>query len=68
MPAVGYAVKPELFTVRPASVEIETQSELTRGQTVADWQAVETNALICLDVDSEALTTLFTERLTQPVR
>ena len=68
MPAVGYAVKPELFTARPASVEIETRSELTRGQTVADWQAAETNALICLDVDSEALTTLFTERLTQPVR
>ena len=67
MPAVGYAVKPDLFTVRPAQVEIETHSELTRGQTVADWQAAETNARICLDVDSGALTAFFTERLTEPV-
>ena len=67
MPAVGYAVKPDLFTAKPAQVEIETRSELTRGQTVANWQAVETNARICLDVNSGALTALFTERLTQPV-
>lgn len=68
MPAVGYAVKPELFNVRPAHVEIETHSELTRGQTVADWQTEDTNARICLDVDSEALTRLFTERLIQLTR
>ena len=67
MPAVGYAVKPELFTVKPAQVEIETRSELTRGQTVADWQAAEPNARICLEVDSGALTALFTERLTTPL-
>lgn len=67
MPAVGYAVKPELFTVKPAQVEIETRSELTRGQTVADWQAEKTNARICLEVDSGALTALFTERLTKPL-
>jgi inosine-uridine nucleoside N-ribohydrolase len=65
MPAVGYAVKPELFAARSALVEIETRSELTLGQTVADWQAEEPNARICLDVDSEALTALFTERLTK---
>ena len=64
MPAVGYAVEPELFALRPALVEIETHSELTRGQTVADWQAEESNARICLEVDSAALTSLFTERLT----
>ena len=67
MPAVGYAVKPELFTLRPALVEIETHSDLTRGQTVADWQAAEANARICLDVDSQALTGLFTERITRPL-
>ena len=65
MPAVGYAVKPELFTVRPAQVEIETQSELTLGQTVADWQSEEPNARICLEVDAETLTALFTERLSK---
>ncbi len=65
MPAVGYAVNPALFTARPALVEIETHSELTRGQTVADWSATKPNAKICLEVDSAALTNLFTERLCQ---
>ena len=64
MPAIGYAIDPGLFTARPAYVEIETHSELTKGQTVADWNAAEPNARICLEVDAEALTALFTERLT----
>ena len=63
MPAVGYAVNPALFTARSALVEIETHSELTRGQTVADWNAAEPNALICLEVDAAALTDMFTDRL-----
>lgn len=63
MPAIGYAVDPCLFTSRPAYVEIETHSELTKGQTVADWNAAEPNARICLEVDADALTALFTERL-----
>ena len=64
MPAIGYAINPGLFTARPAFVEIETHSELTKGQTVADWNAEETNARICLEVDAAALTAMFTERLT----
>ena len=67
MPAVGYAVNPALFTARPAYVEIETHSELTKGQTVADWNAAEPNARICLDVDSAALTVMFAERLCRGV-
>ena len=63
MPAIGYAIDPNLFTARPAYVEIETHSELTKGQTVADWNAAESNARICLEVDAEALTAMFTERL-----
>ena len=63
MPAVGYAIDPNLFTARPALVEIETHSELTRGQTVADWNAADPNSKICLEVDSAALTAMFTERL-----
>ena len=63
MPAVGYAIDPGLFTTRPAYVEIETHSELTKGQTVADWNAAEPNARICLEVDSTSLTAMFTERL-----
>ena len=65
MPAAGYAIDPGLFTTRPAHVEIETHSDLTRGQTVADWNAEEPNALICLEVDAEALTALFVERLSR---
>ena len=63
MPAVGYTISPELFTTRPARVRIETHSELTRGQTVADWGAKEPNARICLEVDSAGVSALFTERL-----
>ena len=63
MPAVGYAINPALFDARPAFVEIETHSELTKGQTVADWNATEPNARICLDVDAEALAGMFSERL-----
>ena len=63
MPAVGYAIDPGLFTARPAYVEIETHSELTKGQTVADWNAPQPNARICQEVDADALTALFTERL-----
>ena len=63
MPAVGYAVNPGLFGARAARVEIETHSELTRGQTVADWDAAEPNARVCLEVDSAALTDMFTRRV-----
>ena len=63
MPAIGYAIDPGLFVARPACVEIETHSELTKGQTVADWNAAEPNARICLEVDADALTALFTDRL-----
>ena len=63
MPAVGYAVNPGLFTTRSAYVEIETHSELTKGQTVADWSAPQPNARICLEVDAAALTAMFTERV-----
>ncbi len=63
MPAAGYAIDPGLFKSRAAHVEIETHSELTRGQTVADWNAAEPNTRVCLEVDAEALTALFVERL-----
>ena len=63
MPAVGYAINPALFTASPAFVEIETHSELTKGQTVADWNAANPNARICLEVDSAALTAMLTQRL-----
>ena len=65
MPAVGYLIDPTLFSVVPAQVEIETNSNLTRGQTVADWNAPNPNAEVCMEVDSDRLTALFTSRLSQ---
>ena len=44
-------------------MEIETHSELTKGQTVAEWNAAGPNVRICPEVDAEALTAMFTEPL-----
>ena len=63
MPDVGYAINTGPFTARPAVVETENHSELTKGQTVDDWNAAGPNARICLEVDAEALTAMLTERL-----
>ena len=37
---IAYLLKPEIFSGRFVNVEIETQSDLTRGMTVADWWGV----------------------------
>ena len=65
MPAVGYAIAPELFTVVPARVEIETRSDEKRGQTLAVWNDPNPNASVCTGVDAAALTGLFTRRLSE---
>ena len=64
--AVAYAIDPGLFQADDLHVEIETHSELTRGQTVADlrYQGEEPpNAKVCLDVDAARVTELFTQRI-----
>ena len=65
MPYVGYAINPGVFTARPTFVETETHSELTKGQTVAEWNSTQPNARIYPEVDAEVLTTMFTGRLCQ---
>ncbi|WP_269914752.1 nucleoside hydrolase [Acinetobacter sp. HY1485] len=63
---IGYVVKPELFTGRHINVEIETQSELTEGATVADWWKVTNrpaNAYFMNTIDRDAFFDLLTERL-----
>ena len=37
---IAYLLEPSIFTGRHINVEIETESELTRGMTVADWWRV----------------------------
>ncbi|WP_417208167.1 nucleoside hydrolase [Antarctobacter sp.] len=62
----AYLIRPGLFTGRFVNVEIETQSDLTRGMTVADWWHVTDrapNATFMGDIDADGFFTLLTERL-----
>ncbi|MEM8654590.1 MAG: nucleoside hydrolase [Pseudomonadota bacterium] len=62
----AYLIRPDLFTGRHINVEIETQSELTMGMTVADWWRVSgrpANATFMGDVDADGFFALLTERL-----
>jgi len=51
--AVAYVTRPDLFTVVPARVDIETTGEFTTGMTVVDFAPSIPNALVAtkLDVD-----------------
>ena len=63
---IAYLVRPGLFTGRHINVEIETQSELTMGMTVADWWGVTDrapNALFMGTIDADGYFGLLTERL-----
>ena len=66
VPAVAAAIDPTLMTTRRLPVAVDTGSELTRGQTVADWYGMtgrEANVDVCLEVDAERLTEMVVERL-----
>jgi inosine-uridine nucleoside N-ribohydrolase len=68
VPAVAYAINPTLFQTQDLYVTIETQSPLTRGQTVADRRKTSgqaPNVRVCLGVDAARLSSLFTERITK---
>jgi purine nucleosidase len=63
---IAYLINPGLFSGRHINVEIEVQSELTRGMTVADWWGVTdrpANALFIGSVDAEGFFDLLTDRL-----
>ncbi|WP_424964633.1 nucleoside hydrolase [Dinoroseobacter sp. S375] len=63
---IAYLLQPELFSGRLINVEIEVDSPLTRGMTVADWWGVTDrapNALLIGDVDAEGFFALLTERI-----
>ena len=63
---IAYLLDPSLFTGRHINVEIEVQSELTLGMTVADWWGVTNrpaNALFIGDVDADRFFALLTERI-----
>lgn len=63
---IAYLLRPALFSGRHINVEIETQSELTLGMTVADWWGVtdrKPNALFIGDLDADGFYALLTERI-----
>lgn len=63
---IAYLLDPGLFRGRHINVEIETQSPLTLGMTVADWWGVTgraPNAMFMGDVDTEGFFALLTERI-----
>ena len=63
---IAYLLKPELFSGRFVNVEIETNSELTLGMTVADWWRVtdrRPNATFMGSVEDQGYFDLITERI-----
>ncbi|WP_417808054.1 nucleoside hydrolase [Thioclava sp.] len=63
---IAYLLAPDLFTGRHINVEIETQSELTMGMTVADWWRVTDrapNALFIGDIDAAGFYALLIDRI-----
>ena len=65
---IAYIISPDLFSGRHINVEVETQSELTLGMTVADWWKVSgrpPNAYFIGDLDADGFFSLLTERLTR---
>lgn len=62
----AYLIAPELFQGRHINVEIEVESELTMGMTVADWWGVTdrpANATFIGDLDSDRFFALLVERI-----
>ncbi|MBS0123045.1 nucleoside hydrolase [Thetidibacter halocola] len=62
----AHLICPDLFAGRHVNVEIETNSPLTLGMTVADWWRVtgrSPNAMFMGSVDDEGFFALLTERL-----
>nr|MCS5608506.1 nucleoside hydrolase [Alphaproteobacteria bacterium] len=63
---IAWLLQPGLFNGRLCNVEIETQSDLTRGATVVDWWSVTErpkNALVIREVDADGFFELIQRRL-----
>jgi inosine-uridine nucleoside N-ribohydrolase len=66
VPAIAYVIDPSLFTCQDVHVRIETQGQLTRGQTVADLRAqgsAPPNVTVAFAVDAARLAQLWVERV-----
>jgi purine nucleosidase len=49
--AVAHVARPDLFSSRPASVQVETTGEFTRGMTVVDFDSPWPNAIVPVTLD-----------------
>jgi len=49
--AVAYVARPDLFTVQPARVDVETTGEFTTGMTVVDFDPPIPNAMVATKLD-----------------
>ena len=64
--ALAHVLRPDLVTTELMNVEVETQSELTRGRTVADrWKRTgrEPNAHVGVAIDGDGFLGLLLERI-----
>jgi purine nucleosidase len=65
---IAYLIDDSLFSGKECRVEIETDSELTIGQTVVDWWGVtgsEPNVMVMSDVDRQGFIDLVVERISR---
>ena len=63
---IAYLLRPDLFKGRHINVQIETQSELTLGMTVADyWRVTDhaPNTMFMQNIDADGFFALLTERI-----
>lgn len=63
---VAYLLQPDLFVGKDCHVEIETESDLTRGMTVVDWwglRNLEPNCLVMNGLDDDGYFELLTDRI-----
>ena len=63
---IAFLIRPEIYRGRLVNVEVETESELTMGQTVVDWWGATDrprNVHYITEVDDTALFDLLVERI-----
>ncbi len=63
---IAYLLDKQLFGGKPCRVDVETESELTMGQTVVDWWGVtggDPNAMVMNSVDRQGFIDLVVERV-----
>ena len=59
----AYLLRPELFTVRPMAITVETADPETRGKTTVDIAGTPANSDVVLGIDADGFFALLTERL-----